>query len=610
MKRAPSAAAALLVVLVCVLSALPWSRPAAAAQGAAPATISLRDPLAYVASDGNVYLADLSARQTVPLTEDSQRRRMPVAPFTETTRQYGQFRWSPDGAYLLFVDQTTGGVFVAGGGKLPLQVATTNSDRGYPAAWSPDGREIAYVVGAGGAPDGVGLQVQAVPVDGGPPRFAGAFTESGPCPHPTSNDPAAALYWHETGFDGAPPVFEWTKRGFLRHSGCDNVLMLTESDGREVWRAENVRRVAIAPNGERAAAVVSDPASGGLMLALVELSSGAVRPIQSQPGIDQIAWMPDGQTLVFSAREAYAAEPGALRSAVGLELFPGAWPLQYENKLVRLLTLPATGGAPVQRFVHEGMAVTSISPAPDGSGVAFSLVTSSAALVQRVNLGAAASEVLAVAPETQMWYAPSITGTDAVHIVPGGPLAFGRGVFTAQPARPGVGTLDPATEVVVGRPALVMVPPGDGLNLRTEPGFNAPVIRELNSAEVVDVIAGPQSADGARWWQLRTFEQRTGWAIDRIGWEGGVLVSLRPLSSDISISFYPDIALLRVGECVTVTWRVERATSVFLNSRAVPPEGSETSCPSATSPFYLFALGPDGAWAKGFVVGVRRTTGG
>lgn len=607
MRRALLSTALITLMLTITLAAAAGQPTPARADGSAA---TLRNPLAYVGSDGNVYLADLDGRRAIPLTDDSARQRLPVAPFSETTRQYGQFRWTTDGRALLFVDRISGGVFVAASGQRPVQIAATNSARGYPAAWSPDGREIAYVVASSQAQDGATMQVQAVPAAGGAPRFAGSFSEDTPCAPAITTDPAEMRFWGETGINGVPALFVWLDTGFLRHSGCDGALILTAPDGRVRWRVAGLRHVAIAPEGRRAAAIQVDAATGQEFIVVIDLRLGTLTPLQTRVGAQQIAWLPDGQTLMYSTLEPFPADAGNLRSLVGLQLFPGAWPLRYQNYQVRLWALPVAGGVPAQRFVREGLGISAISPVPDGSGVAFTLVTSSVSMVRRINSGASVGEVLAVAPEAQFWYLPAIVGTEAAYIIQGGQLAYGQGLYDAVPAPPGARPLDPATELVVGRSALVMVAPGDGLNLRREPGFAAPVIRELASAEVVEVVGGPQVADGTRWWQVRTYEQRTGWAIERASAAGVATISLRPLASDVAIAFSADRTAIRIGECITLTWRVDRATTAILNGRPIPFAGSEQVCPSASSPFVIFALANDGAWAAGFNVTVTRTTGG
>jgi hypothetical protein len=315
--------------------------------------------------------------------------------------------------------------------------------------------------------------------------------------------------------------------------------------------------------------------------------------------------MPDGRQILYSSLEPLPADAGNAQRPAGNSLFPGASPLLYSNYFVRLLLIPVTGGAPTELFGREGMGIGQIAVVPDGSGVAFSFVTSSVSMVRRINLGASPNEAMTVAPDVQLWYKPLITGAQAVYVAPGGRLAWGKGSFTATAvAAPLI--LDPATLLVVGRPALVMVKPGDGLNLRALPGLAAPVLRPLQSAEVLDVVGGPQFVDGTRWWQLHTFEGLTGWAIDSASAGNWVSVNLRPLASEINMTFSADRTTIQMGECITLAWYVHGALSATLNNRPVALSGSETECPSSRSPYILFAFGSDGAWASGFNVDVLK----
>ncbi|RMG70976.1 MAG: hypothetical protein D6711_16270 [Chloroflexi bacterium] len=52
---------------------------------------------------------------------------------------------------------------------------------------------------------------------------------------------------------------------------------------------------------------------------------------------------------------------------------------------------------------------------------------------------------------------------------------------------------------------------GDGLNLRTSPSINAPAVTQLNALDILNVIGGPQTADGFVWWQVSDGNV-SGWA--------------------------------------------------------------------------------------------------
>jgi hypothetical protein len=586
----------LLLLAVVTVGVMAWY-PAAAQGG----TFRFENALAFVGSEGNVYLADLNTRRAIPLTGDSTRLSLPNAPFFQLTRQYGQFRWSPDGSRLLFVERTTGAVYVAASGQQPVQIATTSSENGYPPVWSPDGAEIAYA-GAGAAQNTVQLQAVPLSTAGGAPQPhpVGSFVDS-PCVTFSTSDPAQRLYWNEI----ASPTLIWTANGFIRHAACSGDLGLFNASGGAIWEVHNLSRVALSPDGTHLAAIQVNPATRQALLVIINLATGALNTVQTLPASDQIAWMPDGSQILYSSLEPFPADAGNAQRPVGHSLFPGAWPLLYSNYFVRLLSIPVTGGAPTELFGREGMGIGQIAVVPDGSGVAFSFVTSSVSMVRRINLGTSPNEALTVAPDVQLWYRSLITGTQAVYIASGRQLAWDKGSFTAAAAATPL-ILDPAAQLVVGRPALVMTKPGDGLNLRALPGLAALVLRPLQSAEVLDVVGGPQFVDGNRWWQLHTYEGLTGWAIDSASAGNLISVNLRPLASEINMTFSADRTTIQMGECITLAWYVHGALSATLNNRPVALSGSETECPSSRSPYILFAFGSDGAWASGFNVDVLK----
>lgn len=55
----------------------------------------------------------------------------------------------------------------------------------------------------------------------------------------------------------------------------------------------------------------------------------------------------------------------------------------------------------------------------------------------------------------------------------------------------------------------------DGLSLRVEPSINAEVLEKMPDGTVVEIIAGPQAADGFIWWQVRTEGGNEGWSVEQ-----------------------------------------------------------------------------------------------
>jgi hypothetical protein len=52
-----------------------------------------------------------------------------------------------------------------------------------------------------------------------------------------------------------------------------------------------------------------------------------------------------------------------------------------------------------------------------------------------------------------------------------------------------------------------------GVTLRGEPGLTAPALAFLQDGAAIEVLAGPQTAGGGLWWQVRTADGRLGWVL-------------------------------------------------------------------------------------------------
>src|SRR5260221_3144114 len=198
--------------------------------------VLLSGPLTYLDHNGNVVVVPAGQTAPIQLTSDSTATDMPGVPFHQTTRNYGQFRWSADGTKLLFTDSVQHTLYVAISGQAPLQVAGgINSD--YPGAWSPNGSKIAYAVATNEQRPQTGVvnQVQAVTLTGNTvsaPQYAGAFAEGMGCGGGGIFDPADMLYYRETGYNGVPKTLTWTAQGFIHTVACNGVdLALANANG-------------------------------------------------------------------------------------------------------------------------------------------------------------------------------------------------------------------------------------------------------------------------------------------------------------------------------------------------------------------------------------------
>ncbi len=119
------------------------------------------------------------------------------------------------------------------------------------------------------------------------------------------------------------------------------------------------------------------------------------------------------------------------------------------------------------------------------------------------------------------------TGTGVVTTLPSGTtltvtgMPVGAGGYTWYPVATGSGSTGwvagmylagggaPAT-LAVGSPARVDVV---SLNLRSGPGLDAPVLRQLSSGTGVVLLDGPVTSDGYDWYAVETSNGSSGWVI-------------------------------------------------------------------------------------------------
>jgi hypothetical protein len=70
----------------------------------------------------------------------------------------------------------------------------------------------------------------------------------------------------------------------------------------------------------------------------------------------------------------------------------------------------------------------------------------------------------------------------------------------------------------VGDRVSVTMPAGGQLSVRATPGTDAPLLVRVNSGQQLTVLAGPQSANGLNWYQLRSDDGSVeGWAAEGDG---------------------------------------------------------------------------------------------
>lgn len=481
--------------------------------------------IAYLGFDGNVYVTSLGINPgPVPITGDAQGGISTQSVYYEARRLYNSLRWSPDGARLLF--RADDRLYVATSGQPPIQVATGLAP-GIPGAWSPDGSEIAYAVEtrqsiSPASPDQI-LQVQALPATGGQPRVVGQIIYGYGCGGGGGGfSPATILLFNDVGYNGFNQTFEWLTNGILHTTRCTGTgLALSALDGKRIWDRPDLARAALSPDKTRIIATKYNPQTNQVFdLEVLDVGSGQAISTMSIPMIDRVAWSGDGGSIIYSTitlRAVISGNPNLPSPPLP------AWPVNAPINALQLFAMPAAGGQALQIFAGEGFAIGTITPAASNL-VAFTLIESDAAMVQRINENARPDSVSAAAPRTRVGVAalpPGVSGYPYLFDGNGSQPAISRvGEFRAVPAQvqPFVSSVvsggdNPLGLVIGGR---AVVPPGLNVNMRTDPttvGSN--VIGIIRPGDTVTILAGPRFSDGLRWWQVRRdADGEIGWVAD------------------------------------------------------------------------------------------------
>ena len=497
---------------------------------AAPAPVVYEGSLAYVGADGEIYVTDLQSGPGTPITAGANARLVTEFPFRDADQQYSLLRWSPDGTRLAFVDARSSTLYVARSGESPAPVARGLAPL-MPPAWSPDGDELAYAVPTDiivvdeGAPQRRVVQVQAIPATGGALRYAGEFAFGEGCGGGTS-DPAQVAYEAEAGYGGAGLALIWTPDGFVHTPNCTGYgLTLTGFDADERWTLPDVSRIALAPDGARVAAITGGP-SAPVGLAIIDLVGGEITGLLAGPTAptlpDQLTWAADGSALILAARERGTSLAADADSALGAELFP-SWPVEAARFTASVWRIP-TAGDPPQRLavMPDEYGIGALAAAPDGETLIFSLIGSSAPMIEQLNAGTGLEEALAAAPAARLISMSLRDGSGSTRWQGGAP-AFG-GAFTAVPAGVVVAapaSADTAAFVCEGALEPRMTIGGDGrarvqadVVLRESP--DGPRIGTVQAGTRFVVQAGPVCAAGKAWWQI-LYRNVTGWVAESLG---------------------------------------------------------------------------------------------
>ncbi len=355
------------------------------ASAAAPAAV-----IAYTGADGNVYLAfgeDFPGQSVTKDVTDTQPEE-PSGPIFD--RWYGDYRWSPDGGYLAFVDSRQLRLMLAPvSGATPVVLAE-NLTVAYPPAWSPAGNEVAYIVPAGEiqSDQRQPMEIYAVSISAagevGAPRLVASFGQTVGCGG-GSPDPADARYQMENGFMGNALSFDWLADGsFLLSDSCSGIglVRLDSATGEVSVIDADLARVALNPDQTHAAGIVFDENRNG-QLAVVDLGSGTRQIFALAATPDQVAWTADGAALLVSTVDPLETVTDPVDQN------------QYTYSTVRLWQVGEA--EPTLLFEQEGRGIGHIHDFGDGSLI-FDFVEGSRSWFTARAEGKTGAELRATAP--------------------------------------------------------------------------------------------------------------------------------------------------------------------------------------------------------------------
>ncbi len=329
-------------------------------------------------------------------------RSITILPLHE--RRFLQF--APDGRTLAYINATTGQLRVlnAATGRSPRKLAE-DVHPDFPPAWSPDSRALAYVVDTGerAADDETGaalLAIHRVALAGGEPELVGGFSYRDGCTI-ESHDPADAAYFNEARPGGADHVLAWLPEDrLLVSTGCAGGLgVLQPAEQQIIALGDDLHGGAVAPDQTRFLARTD----GGL--AVLDFNAWERTNIPLGVSAQQVAWGHDGQTVYYTTATRIDSRTldDSAQQAEGEEFF-GMWPVTVNVYSLALIQLDLRTDQPDVIWQGRGRGIGRIVPAPDGSGVLFSLVPSSLPLAEVFQTGGDAMAINEAQPDPILYW--------------------------------------------------------------------------------------------------------------------------------------------------------------------------------------------------------------
>jgi hypothetical protein len=356
-------------------------------------------PLAAIAHifAGDVYVGSLADLPGVPITTGGT-----------VFRAFRHATISPRGDAIAYVDPNERALYIA---QLPhgygVRRLVRELDPRYPLAWSPAGDSIAFVSFASDN----AAEVRAISLDGNE-RAVGPIPGDAACPTaPQPADPAERLYMMEAGAPGLyPPLLIWGRGNLIYHSlACGiGVGIIPAAGGESEIFSTSLYRAQLSPDGAAFAGLIDMPGPDGTArpaLAVVQLADrqAVILPTGETP--DVVGWGSDGRALYYATavREETFTLDDAADGERGLAVF-GAWPFSADQYDVALRRIDLVTGVDAEVFGAAGRGIGRIVASPDGAGILFTFIQSSAALVEAFSNGVSTGELWRQTPVIDLYW--------------------------------------------------------------------------------------------------------------------------------------------------------------------------------------------------------------
>ncbi len=344
--------------------------------------------------NGNIFMANVADVPGAPLTHDG----FGVA----NGRNYINPRIAPDGKRVAFVQLPGNKLYVAPIAQNGAGVATTVTvDPAFPLAWSSDGAQIAYIA----LDETKKLTVRALRLDNNTIQTLASLPYAG-CSIANSNDPAGLQLIADLKAadpDGNTLALEWLSANVLLVAAdCDgtglSVLDVAASTVTPLAGLSGTTRIALAADKSALAGISS---SGIVVMTLANQQSHVV-PVKA----DRVAWAADGRTLYYTTRVISSLPtPNAAATIAGTPLPVSTIVANVTRYDLTLHQYNLLSSQDSTIYSGQGFAISRVSPAPDGSGLLFTVIQDdSMLLVAAPQNGASSANSLLKQPLAQVYW--------------------------------------------------------------------------------------------------------------------------------------------------------------------------------------------------------------